>query len=174
MSKLDTQPISRRTLVLSYGGGAAVFAAGLAASTPRANAAGADEHTAYGRLLDRYLAAVNAHDTSTFPEIFTEAYIQHSGRNPSGLQAQVANFQRIFENWPDFQSHIEDRIFGADRIVARVTFSGTHSRTVLGFAPTGKKVTWGAIDIWRVENGKLAEHWDIVDVAALQRQLRGD
>jgi predicted ester cyclase len=173
MSKRDTQSISRRALVLAYGCGAAAFAAALAASAPRVDAAD-DPHAAFDRLLDRYVAAVNAHDTSTFPEIFTDAYIQHSGRSPSGLQAQIANFQRIFENWPDFQSRIEDRIFGADRIVARVTFSATHSRTVLGFAPTGKKVTWGAIDIWRVENGKLAEHWDMVDVAGLQKQLRGD
>ena len=170
MSADVTRPVSRRGFIRGYGG-AAALATGFVASTPPAQAA---DDAAYNRLLDRYVTAVNAHDTGPFPEIFTEGYIQHSGRSPSGLQAQITNFQRIFENWPDFQSRIEDRIFGADRIVARVTFSGTHSRTVLGFAPTGKKITWGAIDIWRVENGKLAEHWDIVDVAGLQKQLRGE
>ena len=117
--------------------GAAAFAAGLAASPQRASAA--DTNEAYNKLLDRYSAAVNAHDTGAFPEIFTDAYIQHSGRSPSGLQAQITNFQRIFENWPDFQSRFEDRIFGADKIVARTTFTGTHAKTVLGFAPTGKR-----------------------------------
>jgi steroid delta-isomerase-like uncharacterized protein len=165
--------VSRRGVILGCCGGAAAVATGIAAFTPLARAAD-EPHAAYNRLLDRYLAAVNAHDTGTFPEIFTDAYIQHSGRSPSGLQAQIANFQRIFENWPDFQSRIEDRIFSTDKIVARVTFSGTHSKTVLGFAPSGKKIIWGAIDIWRVENGKLAEHWDMVDVAGLQKQLRGD
>jgi predicted SnoaL-like aldol condensation-catalyzing enzyme len=29
----------------------------------------------------------------------------------------------------------------------------------------------GTIDIWRIENGKFAEHWDQVDFAGLQRQL---
>jgi predicted ester cyclase len=167
---MNADPISRRAWI----GGAAVL--GLAVAAPRARAAAAlDElHAGYHRLLDRYLAAVNAHDTSAFPEIFTEAYIQHSGRSPSGLQAQIVNFQRVFENWPDFQSRIEDRILGGDRIVARTIFSATHSRPVQGFAPSGKRVTWGAIDIWRVENGKLAEHWDIVDVAGLLKQLRGE
>jgi steroid delta-isomerase-like uncharacterized protein len=170
MSTNVLRSVSRRGLIL--GGGAAALATGFAALPP---ARAADEPVAASsRLLDRYLAAVNAHDTGPFPELFTEAYIQHSGRSPSGLQAQIANFQRIFENWPDFQSRIEDRIIGGDRIVARVTFSGTHNRNVLGFAPTGKKISWGGIDIWRVENGKLAEHWDMVDVAALQKQLRGE
>jgi predicted ester cyclase len=173
MSANVIRSVSRRGFILGSGGGAAVLATGFAALTPPAQAAD-EPAAAYTRLLDRYVAAVNAHDTGPFPEIFTEAYIQHSGRSPSGLQAQIANFQRVFENWPDFQSRIEDRIFGGDRIVARVTFSGTHSKTVLGFAPTGRKITWGGIDIWRVENGKLAEHWDMVDVASLQKQLRGD
>jgi predicted ester cyclase len=170
MSASDRRSMSRRAAMLGYG--TVAVATGLAAVTRRA--AAADGNEAYDRLLDRYLAAVNAHDTGPFPEIFTDAYVQHSGRAPSGLQAQIANFQRIFENWPDFQSRFEDRIFSGDRIVVRTIFSGTHAKPVLGFAPTGKRVSWGAIDIWRVENGKLAEHWDMVDVAGLQKQLRGD
>jgi predicted ester cyclase len=152
--------------------GCGAIVTGLAASTRRADAA--DTSEAYNKLLDRYSAAVNAHDTSPFPEIFTEAYVQHSGRSPNGLQAQIANFQRIWDSWPDYQSRFEDRIFGGDKIVARTTFTGTHTKPVLGVAPTGKRVTWGAIDIWRAENGKLAEHWDIVDFAGLQKQLRGE
>ena len=154
---------------------AAALAAGvLAADRSVAIAAPSAANPAFDALLDRYLAAVNAHDTGKFPELFTEGYIQHSGRSPSGLQAQIVNYQRIFESFPDFQTRIEDRIFGGDRIVARSILSATHSRTVLGFAPTGKRVTWATIDIWRVENGKLAEHWDVVDVASLQKQLRGE
>ena len=146
----------------------------LAANGTVASAAESGANVAFDALLDRYVAAVNAHDTGKFPEFITEGYIQHSGRSPSGLAAQIANFQRIFENWPDFQTRIEDRIFGGDRIVARATLSATHTRTVLGIAPTGKRVAWATIDIWRVEHGKLAEHWDVVDIAGLQRQLRGE
>ena len=174
MNAADTRSIARRALIVGTGG-AAALAAGLTAFTSSVHAAAADElHAAYNRLLDRYVAALNAHDTSKFPEIFTEAYIQHSGRSPSGLQAQIANFQRIFANWPDLQSRVEDRIIGGDKIVARTTLSATHTRTVQGLPPTGKRVTWGTIDIWRVENGKFAEHWDIVDAAGLQKQLRGE
>ena len=61
---------------------------------------------ALAALLDRYVAAVNAHDTSVFPMIFADGYIQHSGRSASGLAAQIANFQHILELWPDIQMHI--------------------------------------------------------------------
>src|SRR5262244_1605551 len=57
-------------------------------------------------LLDKYVAAVNAHDTSSFPELFTESYIQHSGRSPSGLAAQIENFRAIFGRMPDVQARV--------------------------------------------------------------------
>jgi len=125
-------------------------------------------------LLDKYVAAANAHSTSTFPEIFTESYIQNSGRSPSGLAAQIENFRRILASMPDVQMRVEDRIIAGDRVVARNTFAATHTQPLQGIAPTGRRFALRTIDIWRVENGKFAEHWDLVDAAGLQKQLRGE
>jgi len=124
-------------------------------------------------LLERYVAAINAHDTRSFPELFTETYIQHSGRSPSGLAAQIENFQRIIASMPDLQLQIEDRIIAGDKVVARTSYRATHSQPIRGIAPTGKAFTFRTIDIWRVENGKFAEHWDLTDVAEALNKLRG-
>jgi steroid delta-isomerase-like uncharacterized protein len=126
-----------------------------------------------GALLDRYVAAVNAHDTSSFPDLFTESYIQHSGRSPSGLAAQIANFSRIFEAMPDTQLRVEDRIIAGDKVVARNTYSATHTRAIRGVPPTGKAFSFRTIDIWRIENGKFAEHWDLTDLPEVLSTLRG-
>src|SRR5262249_17321127 len=103
-------------------------------------------------LLDKYVSAVNAHDTARFPELFTEAYIQHSGRSPSGLPAQIENFRRIFASMPDVQMRVEDRVIAGDKVVARTTYSATHTQTIANIAPTGKAITFRTIDIWRIEN----------------------
>ncbi len=124
-------------------------------------------------ILDRYVAAINALDLSAFPGIFTEGYIQHSGRSPSGLSAQIENARRLHEAWPDIHMHVEDRIIEADKVVARCLYAATHTQTVRGFAPTGRQISFATIDIWRVENGKFAEHWDLVDVAGMEKQLAG-
>jgi len=165
-----------RRAMLTFGmlGGATVLAplrVGLAAGdcppATRAEAIGA-------ALLDKYVAAVNAHDTSAFPEIHTEAYLQHSGRSPNGLPALIETFRGIFARMPDVQTQVEDRIIAGDKVVARMTFSATHTQPLQGIAPTGRRFTLRTIDIWRVDNGKFAEHWDLVDYAGLQKQLRGE
>jgi predicted ester cyclase len=160
----------RDMLALGILGAAALFAplrAGLAAEEACAEDVGSD-------LLDRYVAAVNAHDTSRFGEIHTENYIQHSGRSPNGLAAQIENFRGIFGRMPDVQAKVEDRIIAGDKVVARMSFTATHTQPLQGIAPTGRRFTLRTIDIWRVENGKFAEHWDVVDALGLQKQLRGE
>jgi predicted ester cyclase len=125
-------------------------------------------------LLDKYVAAVNAHDTNSFPELFTESYIQHSGRSPSGLAAQIENFRRVFAATPDHRWQVEDRIIAGDKVVARSTHAATHTQPFRGIAPTGKPFTYTTMDIWRVENGKFAEHWDLTDAVEVLRKLRDE
>ena len=124
-------------------------------------------------LLDRYVAAVNAHDTAPFPELFSETYIQHSGRSASGLAAQIENFRQILAAMPDLRLLVEDRIIAGDKVVARNTYSATHTQTIRGIPPTGKAFTFRTIDIWRIENGKFAEHWDLTDTGEVLAKLRG-
>ncbi|MEH2492291.1 putative ester cyclase [Bradyrhizobium sp. AZCC 2230] len=124
-------------------------------------------------ILDRYVAAINSLDVSAFPGIFADGYIQHSGRSPSGLSAQIENAQRLHAAWPDLHMQVEDRIIDANKVVARCLYAATHTQTVRGFAPTGRKITFVTIDIWRVEGEKFAEHWDLVDLAGMEKQLAG-
>jgi predicted ester cyclase len=164
----------RDVLALGILGGVAILAplrAGLAAEDP--SPAGKSEAIG-AALLERYAAAVNAHDTSSFPELFTASYIQHSGRSPSGLAAQIENFRGLFATFPDVRLKVEDRIIAGDKIVARNTYAATDTQSVGGAAPTGKPFTFRTIDIWRVESGKLAEHWDLTERAEVLRKLRGN
>ena len=148
---------------------------GLALATSR-KALAADNcpntEAASAAVLDKYVAAMNAHDTSTFPDIFTESYIQHSGRSPSGLAAMIDLFKKVFAALPDRRLQVEDRIIAGDKVVARCTFTATHSNVFRGIPPTGKRFSYHTIDIWRVENGKFAEHWDLTDTDEVLRTLR--
>jgi predicted ester cyclase len=74
---------------------------------------------------------------------------------------------------PDFHATIEDLI-GAenDTVVTRLTYRGTDTGGfVRGHAATGKAFEFGAIYIWRLANGKLAELWQEADRVRLMQQL---
>ena len=145
---------------------AAAFGASsaLALLPPRraeAAACESDRSAANAALLERYVAAVNGSDPAARRDIFAEPYIQHGG---------IKGLRDVFS---DIHVTVEDRIIDGDKVVARNTWTGTHRGAFLGIEPTGKQVSFNTIDIWRVEGGKFAEHWDVIDIAGLQKQLRG-
>src|SRR5215467_3794623 len=164
----------RDTIVHGLIGSAAAAALASFQASAAETACGTEAAAVGSALLDGYVAAMNAHDTRTFPELFTESYIQHSGRSPSGLAAQIELFKNLFTVTPDHHMQVEDRIIAGDKVVARTTHTATHTGTFRGFPPTGKHFSYRTIDIWRIENGKFAEHWDISDAEEVLRGLRSD
>jgi len=150
--------LDRRALLMS----AAI--AGPALTAVKANAQSGtcapENVAANAALVDRYVAAVNAGDATALQARFAKPYAQHGGLK-GGREA-----------FPDLRVTVEDRIFGGNKIVARNTWSGTHRGAFLGVAPTGKQIAIHTIDIWLVDGDKLAEHWDVTDLGALEKQLR--
>jgi predicted ester cyclase len=66
---------------------------------------------------------------------------------------------------------IHDMFAAGDRVATRKTIHGTHEGEFMGIPPTGRAVAVDVIDIVRYEDGKLAEHWNVVDQLGLMRQL---
>jgi hypothetical protein len=58
-------------------------------------------------------------------------------------------------------------------LVGRFTYVGTFTNPIFGIPATGKRVVMRSIDIWRVRNGRLAEHWDELNTADWFAQLQG-
>jgi hypothetical protein len=58
-----------------------------------------------------------------------------------------------------------------DRVVVRCLFEGTHDGTFLGMPPTGRRVSIEHIDIYRIQDDMVAEHWACRDDISGFRQL---
>jgi predicted ester cyclase len=52
-----------------------------------------------------------------------------------------------------------------------VVLTGTHQGDLLGVGPTGRSVEFSGVDIIRVEDGKVAEHWGAMDTMTLMQQI---
>jgi predicted ester cyclase len=51
------------------------------------------------------------------------------------------------------------------------TYHGTHEGTFWGLAPTGRKVHFETVDVMRVRNGKITDHWGVANLLSLAQQL---
>src|SRR5574341_722642 len=90
---------------------------------------------------------------------------------PRGIEAAKQLFAMVFNAFPDLHVTFEDLVAEGDRVVTRLTMHGTHRGMFMGVPPTGKHATWGIINIYRVADGKVVEHWSETDRMSLMQQL---
>jgi steroid delta-isomerase-like uncharacterized protein len=114
---------------------------------------------------DRDLAAEEAARSADFAAHVPGAPAPMDG---ASWQAFLATFVAGF---PDFRLVVEDLVAEGDRVAARWIFQGTHQGEFLGIPPTGKPVSMSAIEVNRVADGKVAEHWVALDQLGLLQQL---
>ena len=79
----------------------------------------------------------------------------------------IETFEQTFaearEGFPDLSVVVEDVLAEGNRVSARVTMRGTHRGEFQGIAPTGKRVEVRAMDMFRIREGKIVEHWGHAD-----------
>jgi len=75
-----------------------------------------------------------------------------------------------FKTFPDIQAKIEHIVAENDLVVVFLNFTGTHKGEFQGMPPTNKKINIRSADLYRIENEKIAEHWDVVDQLNLLQQ----
>ena len=65
----------------------------------------------------------------------------------------------------------EEVIAEGDKVVASWSFSATHQGTLMGIPPTGKRIKWTGITIYRIIDGKVIEEKGEEDSLGLMQQL---
>ena len=102
-------------------------------------------------ILKVYEEIFNGHNLAVCSKYIKEDYIQHNPVVENGITGFEKFFNKMFTRTPDFHFDIKHLIAEGDYVV------------VHGHATTGKTGRGGAVvDIYRLENGKLAEHWDVL------------
>jgi steroid delta-isomerase-like uncharacterized protein len=85
-----------------------------------------------------------------------------------GLLEMVGLFRSAF---PDMAVTVDHQFADGDYVATRFTCRGTHDGELLGFPATGRAVEVAGITLSRCENGRIAEEWELVDVAGLLQQI---
>ena len=112
-------------------------------------------------IVRRYQEAYNNCDFDALAELVSaDVLTPHIiAGMPSGLEGARVVHQTTLIGMPDYHTTIEDLIAEGDKVMARVTMTGTHTGNFWGIPATGRRVNLTGIYIVRIANGKIVEHW---------------
>jgi predicted ester cyclase len=125
-------------------------------------------------VVRRWIETFNNPDThQTEAEVLAPGYVAHAPGLPGPLDLEAwTQFTAAFvEAFPDLRLTVEDIFSRGDMVAARVAFRGTHLGEFQGIPPTDKQVAFSSIEIDRMVDGKVVEHWFEMDLLGLMRQL---
>jgi steroid delta-isomerase-like uncharacterized protein len=125
-------------------------------------------------LVHRFYAAVSAQRDEDVKTLLTEDFEVHNGRADDGTRGPAAvlnTIEALRAGLDDLSFTVDDTIEQGDRVAARWTMHGTHTRALFGKPATGNQITQRGMVFYRTENNRLAELWPLVDVFGLFQQI---
>jgi predicted SnoaL-like aldol condensation-catalyzing enzyme len=125
------------------------------------------------QVVETFIQEVfNKHDFSLLDELVREDYVQHNPDVAQGRKGFLDFFKGTFKAMPDYKYTPLKIIAEGDIVMAYCRNTATHtSGPWLDKAPTGNKLDFNVVDIFRIQDGKIAEHWDVADTFSLFKQV---
>jgi predicted SnoaL-like aldol condensation-catalyzing enzyme len=99
------------------------------------------------------------HDIGAADKYFVQKPIKHN-EQVLGTEGFKEARRRFFQEFPDSRTTIDHIVAEGNQVFVMLTTTATNKQT-------GKKVTIKSADLYRIEDGKIAEHWDVVDESGM-------
>lgn len=113
----------------------------------------------------------NEHNLLSVEKYFGKGSVEGSpqaGKGGEGFKQFLTDFLNAF---PDWRAKIEHIVAENGLVVVFLNGTGTHKGEFQGTPPTNKPVNIRSADLYKIENGLITGHWDIVDQLNLLKQL---
>jgi predicted SnoaL-like aldol condensation-catalyzing enzyme len=121
---------------------------------------------------DFYEQVFCKHDLDVVDRFMHDEYIQHNPDVAQGKAGFVKFHKGFFRAFPDSRASINMLVAEGDLVFVYNTITATHmNEGFLDYQPTGNKVKYDVVDMFRIRDGKLCEHWDVADTRALFTQV---
>lgn len=107
-------------------------------------------------------------------ELASDDFVDHEEGlpgQPTGKEGVRFFVNAIREAFPDVRAAVDIAMADGDLEAVHGVVTGTHQGDFMGVPATNKSVEFAVIDIVRVQDGKVAEHWGLTDVMSLMQQL---
>lgn len=123
----------------------------------------------------RWLAAGDAGDLDAFDDLLHPDVIVHApaGLSTRGAAEEKAVWREARSAITDLRHSVQEVLVDGDVEMARVVVTGAMASDFAGVAATGRRFRIDQAVITHLRDGKVAEAWEIADIAALKEQVSG-
>ena len=126
-------------------------------------------------ILEHYDSFLNRQDADALREQLAQDFVDHEmpPGMPPGPEGAIRLRAMLHNAFPDLRIEIEDIVAEGDRVAVRARWTGTHrgSLPMLPFPPANRGLDITGMVFWRLDGGKIAERWAVLDRAGLMQQL---
>ena len=124
-------------------------------------------------LNERWIRAFNERDWEAERAVRSDDYVAHLSGAPGPLDGEAwVGFLTTFTSaFPNARIRVDSAIQEGDLVASRWTITGTHDGPFQGVPATGRTVVIPAVDMSRVVDGKIAEHWSQFDIIGAMQQI---
>ena len=123
-------------------------------------------------VRDFYEEVFRKHNLGAVDRFMLDDYIQHNPDADQGSIGFIEFHKGFFAAIPDHCATVNQIVAEGDLVFVYNTITGTHTgEGFLDHLPTGNKVKYDVVDMFRLRDGKLCEHWDVADTRALFSQV---
>jgi predicted ester cyclase len=121
--------------------------------------------------IPRKCRDVGTSTSSMSSSLSTSSTIRPSRASRPIETAHGACTARCRAAFPNFHAEIHWQAADGELVTTYKTYHGTHQGPFLGLAPTGRRVHFETVDVMRVRDGKIVEHWGVANLFSLMQQL---
>jgi steroid delta-isomerase-like uncharacterized protein len=112
-------------------------------------------------------------DWALFDELFAEDFVDHTPQPATtpDKPGVLTLYQGLRSAFPDFTPDIRWQTASGDLVTTYKIYRGTHRGEFLGVAATGRAIEMETVDVMRVVDGRITEHWGVANLLKMMTQL---
>ena len=122
----------------------------------------------YRRLIEE---GFNQGNLAAADELVAPNAREHQRGSEDGSEGTKKTISYLRSAFPDFKITIDEVMVAGDKVWARQKGGGTNLGRFAGHPPTGKRAFIDVIDVCRLEDGKIVEHWGVPDQLGMMMAL---
>lgn len=124
------------------------------------------------QIVQAFFEVYNTQDYDSLDECMNSDYMDHSLPLVRSISDAIAVLKSTHRAFPDIHVQIDELIEEGDRVVFRGRFKATHLGDFIGNAPSGAKIEFEAIEIFKIRGHKISESWGYWPTDAILAQIQ--